>query len=63
MDILGETGMLDCELVDTSMIPNVKLVPNQGESFAYPKKCKRLVGSFSALKYYSQVISQLNNLQ
>ena len=27
LDILEETGMLDCKLVDTPMDPNVKLVP------------------------------------
>ena len=27
LDILIDTGMLDCKLVDTSMDPNVKLVP------------------------------------
>ena len=30
LDILEETGMLDYKLVDTSMDPNVKLVPGQG---------------------------------
>ena len=27
LDILTETGMLDCKPVDTSMDPNVKLLP------------------------------------
>ena len=31
LDILEETGMLDCKPVDTLMDPNVKLVPGQGE--------------------------------
>ncbi|RVW57555.1 Retrovirus-related Pol polyprotein from transposon RE2 [Vitis vinifera] len=31
LDILEETGMLDCKPVDTPMDPNVKLVPGQGE--------------------------------
>ena len=31
LDILEETGMLDCKLVDTPMDLNVKLVPGQGE--------------------------------
>ena len=30
LDILEETGMLDCKPVDTPMDPNVKLVPGQG---------------------------------
>ena len=29
-DILEEVGMLECKHVDTSMDPNVKLVPGQG---------------------------------
>ena len=36
LDILEETGMLDYKLVDTSMDPNVKLVPRQGEPLRYP---------------------------
>jgi hypothetical protein len=28
LDILEETGMLDCKLVDTPMDPNVKLLQN-----------------------------------
>ena len=31
LDILADTGMLDCKLVDTSMDLNVKCVPGQGE--------------------------------
>ena len=31
MDILEETGTLDCKLIDTPMDSNVKLVPGQGE--------------------------------
>ena len=31
LEILEEIGMLDCELVDTLMDPNVKLVPGEGE--------------------------------
>ena len=31
LDILVDTGMLDCKPVNTPMDPNVKLVPGQGE--------------------------------
>ncbi|RVW59643.1 Retrovirus-related Pol polyprotein from transposon RE1 [Vitis vinifera] len=31
LDMLEETGMLDCKPVDTPMDPNVKLIPGQGE--------------------------------
>ena len=30
LDILTDTNMLYCKLVDTPMDPNVKLVPRQG---------------------------------
>ncbi|RVW85872.1 Retrovirus-related Pol polyprotein from transposon RE2 [Vitis vinifera] len=33
LDILEETGMLDCKPVDTPMDPNVKLIPGQGGAF------------------------------
>ncbi|RVW34232.1 Retrovirus-related Pol polyprotein from transposon RE2 [Vitis vinifera] len=36
LDILEETGMLDCKPVDTPMDPNVKLVPGQGEPLGDP---------------------------
>ena len=33
LDILADTGMFDCKPVDTHMDPNVKLVPDIGESY------------------------------
>ncbi|RVW90881.1 Retrovirus-related Pol polyprotein from transposon RE1 [Vitis vinifera] len=36
LDILEETGMLDCKPIDTPMDPNVKLVPGQGEPLGDP---------------------------
>ncbi|RVX06248.1 Retrovirus-related Pol polyprotein from transposon RE1 [Vitis vinifera] len=36
LDILEETGMLDCKPVDTPMDPNVKLIPGQGEPLRDP---------------------------
>ncbi|RVX06403.1 Retrovirus-related Pol polyprotein from transposon RE1 [Vitis vinifera] len=38
LDILEETGMLDCKPVDTPMDPNVKLVPGQREPLGDPGK-------------------------
>ncbi|RVW51844.1 Retrovirus-related Pol polyprotein from transposon TNT 1-94 [Vitis vinifera] len=38
LDILEETGMLDCKPVDTPMDPNVKLVPGQGGAFRRPRE-------------------------
>ena len=49
LDILEETGMLDCKPVDTPMDPNVKLVPGQGESFGDHGRYRRLVGKLNYL--------------
>ncbi|RVW40090.1 Retrovirus-related Pol polyprotein from transposon RE2 [Vitis vinifera] len=43
LDILEETGMLDCKPVDTPMDPNVKLIPGQGEPLADLGRYRRLV--------------------
>ncbi|RVW33080.1 Retrovirus-related Pol polyprotein from transposon RE1 [Vitis vinifera] len=42
LDILEETGMLDCKPVDTPMDPNVKLVLGQGEPLGDPGRYRRL---------------------
>ena len=44
LNILIDTGMLDCKPVDTPMDPNVKLVPSQGELLRDPGRYRRLVG-------------------
>ncbi|RVW17843.1 Retrovirus-related Pol polyprotein from transposon RE2 [Vitis vinifera] len=49
LDILEETGMLDCKSVDTPMDPNVKLVPGQGEPVGDPGRYRRLVGKLNYL--------------
>ncbi|RVX02515.1 Retrovirus-related Pol polyprotein from transposon RE2 [Vitis vinifera] len=49
LDILEETGMLDCKPVDTPMDPNVKLVPGQGEPLGDPERYRRLVGKLNYL--------------
>ncbi|RVX13347.1 Retrovirus-related Pol polyprotein from transposon RE2 [Vitis vinifera] len=49
LDILEETGMLECKPVDTSMDPNVKLVPGQGEPLRDPGRYRRLVGKLNYL--------------
>ena len=38
LDILEETGILDCKPVNTPMDPNIKLVPRQGESLGDPRR-------------------------
>ncbi|RVW82293.1 Retrovirus-related Pol polyprotein from transposon RE1 [Vitis vinifera] len=49
LDILEETGMLDCKPVDTPMDSNVKLVPGQGEPLGDPRRYRRLVGKLNYL--------------
>ena len=36
LNILADTGMMDCKPVDTLMDPNVKLLPGQGEPLQDP---------------------------
>ena len=49
LDILADTGMLDCKLVDTLMDSNVKLVPGQGELLRDPGRYQQLVGKMNYL--------------
>ncbi|XP_045789477.1 uncharacterized mitochondrial protein AtMg00810-like [Trifolium pratense] len=49
LDILEETGVLNCKPIDTPMDPNTKLMPNQGESFSDPGRYRRLVGKLNYL--------------
>ena len=49
LDILEETGVLECKPVDTPMDFNVKLVPGQGESLGDPRRYRRLVGKLNYL--------------
>ena len=51
LNILTDTGMLDCKRVDTPMDPNVKLVPNQGELLQDPRRYRRLVGKLNYLTF------------
>jgi len=44
LDILKETGMIDCKPVDCPMDPNQKLMAEQGEAFSDPERYRRLVG-------------------
>ncbi|RVW63210.1 Retrovirus-related Pol polyprotein from transposon RE1 [Vitis vinifera] len=65
LDILEETGMLDCKPVDTPMDPNVKLIPGQGEPLGDPGRYRRLVGKLNYLtitrpdiSFHISVVSQ-----
>ena len=47
LNILTDTGMLNCKHVDTPMDPNVKLIPSQGEILREPGRYRRLVGKLN----------------
>ena len=49
MDILTDTGMLDCKLIDTPMDSNVKLVLGQGVPLRDPRRYRRLIGTLNYL--------------
>ena len=49
LDILTDTGMLDCKPIDTPMDSNAKLVPSQGELLRDPGRYRRLVGKLNYL--------------
>ena len=49
LDILEDTSMLDCKLVDTPMDPNIKLVPGQGEPLRDPGRYRRFGGKLNYL--------------
>ncbi|XP_050902766.1 uncharacterized mitochondrial protein AtMg00810-like [Lathyrus oleraceus] len=49
LDILEETCLTDCKLVNTPMDPNVKLLPNKGEPYTDPGRYLRLVGKLDYL--------------
>ena len=49
LDILTDSGMLDCKPIDTPMNPNVKLVLGQGELLRDPRRNRRLVGKLNYL--------------
>ena len=47
LEILEETGKLDCKPVATLMDPNVKLVPGQREPLHDPGRYRQLVGKLN----------------
>ena len=49
LDILVDTGILNCKPVDTPMDPNVKLVPGQEEPLQDPGSYRQLVGKLNYL--------------
>ena len=57
LDILEETGMLDCKPVNTPMDPNVKLISRQGEPLRDPGRYRRLVRRLNYLTITKSKIS------
>ena len=57
LDILADTGMLDCKPVDTPMDANVKLVPGQGELLQDLGRYRRLVGKLNYFTFTQPDIS------
>ncbi|CAH9100057.1 unnamed protein product [Cuscuta europaea] len=49
LDILEETGLLDCRSVNTPMDPNVKLLSEQGDLLPNKEKYRRLIGKLNHL--------------
>ena len=49
LDILVDTGMLDCKPINTPMDSNVKLVPGLGEPLQDPGRYRRHVGKLNYL--------------
>ena len=49
LDIVADTGMLDCKPIDTFMDSNVKLVLGQGEPLQDLGRYRRLVGKLNYL--------------
>ena len=67
LDILEKTGLMNSKFVETSMDPNAKLLPSQGEPLSNPKKYRRLVGKLNYLtvspntSFVASVVSQFLN--
>ena len=59
LDVLEETGILDCKPVDTPMDPNVKLVAGQGEPLRDPGRYQQLMGRLNYLTITRSNISSL----
>ena len=49
LNLLVDTGMLDCKPVATPMDPNVKLIPGQGELLRDLGRYRKLVGKLNYL--------------
>ncbi|KAL9261953.1 Retrovirus-related Pol polyprotein from transposon RE1-like protein [Drosera capensis] len=48
-DMLSECRLLGCKSVDSPMVPEIKLILEDGESLHYPERYRRLVGKLNYL--------------
>lgn len=57
LDMLTESGLLGCKPVDSQMIPETKLMTEDGELLHDPERYRRLVGKLNYLIVMGQFIS------
>lgn len=57
LDMLTESGLLGCKPVDSPMIPETKLMTEDGELLHDPERYRRLVGKLNFLIVMGQFIS------
>ncbi|RVW41005.1 Retrovirus-related Pol polyprotein from transposon TNT 1-94 [Vitis vinifera] len=49
LDLLKETGKIEAKPCTTPMVPNVQLMPDDGDPFYNPERCRRVVGKLNYL--------------
>ncbi|RVW62844.1 Retrovirus-related Pol polyprotein from transposon TNT 1-94 [Vitis vinifera] len=68
LDLLKETGKIEAKLCTTPMVPNVQLMPDDGDPFYNPERYRRVVGKLNYLTvtrpdiaYAVSVVSQFTS--
>ena len=68
LDLLEETGKIEAKPCTTPMVPNVQLMPDDGDPFYNPKRYRRVVGKLNYLTvtrpdiaYTVSVVSQFTS--
>ena len=68
LDLLEETGKIEAKQCITSMVPNVQLMPDDGDPFYNPERYRRVVGKLNYLTvtrpdiaYAVSVVSQFTS--
>ena len=49
LDLLEETGKIEAKPCITSMVPNVQLMPNDGDPFYNPERYWKVIGKLNYL--------------